>query len=451
MLLWWFLVLPLLGTIQICKARGCDEFTDLDLHHAFIGTSLEVRLLLYTRENSTCGQQLSHHNLSAQPQFNLSRPTTLVIHGYRPSGSPPVWLSDLTQQLLSTADMNVLVVDWNSGATNFNYFKAVENTRVAADNITGFIRDMRNHGASLSTIHMVGVSLGAHMSGFVGANFNGKIGRITALDPAGPQFTGTDPEDRLDPTDAQFVDVLHTDMDALGFRKPLGHIDFYANGGADQPGCPKTIFSGGSYFKCDHQRSVFLYLESLKRTCPIRAFPCPSYTDFQDGHCMDCQQFNTSGCPIFGYDVLKWKDALVNLPQSKVFFTTNEVSPFCQMTYKVEIVTWNQETRWCFLTIKLHSGSKEAKATINHKASKFEKYTTTQLLAQFDENLENIQKISVKMSTRNVFKPKRKLRVLRIRLTDLERKDRPLCRYDLVLKENIEVTFRPIPCEDSNF
>lgn len=31
---------------------------------------------------------------------------------------------------------------------------------------------------------------------------------------------------------------------ALGYRKPLGHIDFYANGGTDQPGCPKTILSG---------------------------------------------------------------------------------------------------------------------------------------------------------------------------------------------------------------
>lgn len=36
---------------------------------------------------------------------------------------------------------------------------------------------------------------------------------FAALDPAGPQFTGTSKEDRLDPTNAQFVDVLHTDMD----------------------------------------------------------------------------------------------------------------------------------------------------------------------------------------------------------------------------------------------
>lgn len=36
---------------------------------------------------------------------------------------------------------------------------------------------------------------------------------FAALDPAGPQYRQTPPEDRLDPTDAQFVDALHTDVD----------------------------------------------------------------------------------------------------------------------------------------------------------------------------------------------------------------------------------------------
>lgn len=34
-------------------------------------------------------------------------------------------------------------------------------------------------GASLKDIYMIGVSLGAHISGFVGKMYDGKLGRIT--------------------------------------------------------------------------------------------------------------------------------------------------------------------------------------------------------------------------------------------------------------------------------
>lgn len=36
-------------------------------------------------------------------------------------------------------------------------------------------------------------------------------GCVAALDPAEPHFSQTDPVVRLDPTDAIFVDVIHTD------------------------------------------------------------------------------------------------------------------------------------------------------------------------------------------------------------------------------------------------
>lgn len=451
MFLWHCLALLLLISVQKCKAQSCDDFTDLDLSHAIIGTSLKIRLLLFTRVNVTCGTLLSHTNLSAHPMFDLSKPTTFIIHGYRPTGSPPMWLSSLEELLLYREDMNVIVVDWNHGAANVNYLKAVENTHKAADNLTGFIKKMQENGASLSSIHMVGISLGAHISGFVGANLGGKIGRITALDPAGPQFTGTPAEKRLDPSDAQFVDVLHTDIDSLGFRAPVGHIDFYANGGTDQPGCPKTIFSGGAYFKCDHQRSVLLFMDSLNRTCDSRAFPCSSNADFLDGKCLSCDQFGVAGCPVFGYDVTDWRDILLRLGQTKMFFNTNAASPFCMTNYRVEVTIWNKDVRWGYITVKLLGNGDVAVATIDHKAAKFQRFTVTKLFAQFDKDIHSVKKISLKFSTGNVFKPKYKLRVLRIRLMSLERNESPLCRYDILLEENKEVTLRPIPCEESNF
>ena len=48
---------------------------------------------------------------------------------------------------------------------------------------------------------------GAHLQDF----YNLKIPRITALDPAYPFFGEAPPIVRLDPTDADFVDVIHTD------------------------------------------------------------------------------------------------------------------------------------------------------------------------------------------------------------------------------------------------
>lgn len=64
------------------------------------------------------------------------------------------------------------------------------------------------------------------------------MGRITGLDAAYPLYMNTGNEGHLARTDAAFVDVIHTDGGILGFPNPLGHVDFYPNGGkSNQPGC----------------------------------------------------------------------------------------------------------------------------------------------------------------------------------------------------------------------
>lgn len=87
----------------------------------------------------------------------------------------------------------------------------------------------------VSSFHLIGHSLGAHMSGHTGTYLRKVYGlalpRITGLDPAEPYFNDTHAVTRLDPTDADFVDVIHTDdSPILGF--PLSKLCCYLVNGS---------------------------------------------------------------------------------------------------------------------------------------------------------------------------------------------------------------------------
>ncbi|XP_063117254.1 lipase member H isoform X2 [Cavia porcellus] len=421
-----------IGLMCLARSEGdkrCATFTKLSFSKAVIGTGLDVRLLLYTGRDRTCAQIV---NSTAFGDLSVTKKTTFVIHGFRPTGSAPRWMEDLVQALLSVEDMNVVVVDWNRGAATVIYNQASSKTRKVAMILKEFIDELLAKGASLSNIYMIGVSLGAHISGFVGEMYAGQLGRITGLDPAGPLFNEKPPEDRLDPSDAQFVDVIHSDMDALGYKQPLGNIDFYPNGGLDQPGCPKTIFGGMQYFKCDHQRSVYLYLASLREDCAVVAYPCDSYRDYRNGKCISCGMAHTEPCPLVGYYADRWEAYLreKDLSATKAFFDTAEREPFCMYHYFVDVIPWNKNVRRGSITIKLSDkDGNTTESRIDHEPATFQKYQQVSLLARFHRDLSEVAAVSLLFSTGSVVGPRPQL-----------------CRYDLVLMENVETIFRPIPC-----
>ena len=57
------------------------------------------------------------------------------------------------------------------------------------------------------------------------------------LDPAGPFFRENGVNFRLDPGDAEYVDVIHTSKSGIGADQTNGHSEFFPNGGLEQPGC----------------------------------------------------------------------------------------------------------------------------------------------------------------------------------------------------------------------
>ncbi|KAM6222209.1 lipase member H isoform 2-T2 [Rhynchocyon petersi] len=412
-----YFLISLMCLVRSDTDETCATFTKLSIHSAVVGTGLQVRLLLYTNRNKVCAQAI---NSTALGNLNVTKKTTFIIHGFRPTGSAPVWMEDLVQGLLFVEDVNVVVVDWNRGATTVVYNHASKKTREVANVLKEFIYQMLVEGASLGDIYMIGVSLGAHIAGFVGEMFNGQMGRITGLDPAGPLYNGKPPQDRLDPTDAQFVDVIHSDTDGM------------------------------KYFKCDHQRSVYLYLSSLRENCAITAYPCDSYRDYRNGKCVSCGIPQKEPCPSLGYYADNWKEHLKEKdpPMTKAYFDTAEKKPYCIYHYFVDIITWNKNVRRGSITIKLKDKSgNTTESKIDHEPATFEKYHQVSLLARFSHDLDKVAGISLVFSTGTVIGPKYKLRVLRMKLRSLTHPDRPpLCRYDLVLTENVETSFHPILC-----
>ncbi|KAJ3592726.1 hypothetical protein NHX12_007853 [Muraenolepis orangiensis] len=211
-------------------------------------------------------------------------------------GSRPAWVENLARAVLRAEDSNVLVVDWVYGAS-FAYNLVVDIYKEVALQISILINKLQNQGCQLESFHLIGVSLGAHVAGFVGTIFEGKIGRITGLDPAGPMFKNADLFNRLDPSDALFVEAIHTDSDYFGISIPVGHVDFFLNGGMDQVGCTRSRFpSIYGYVICDHMRALYVYISALSGSCPLTGIPCPAYEDFLQGRCLSCN----GPCPTIG-------------------------------------------------------------------------------------------------------------------------------------------------------
>ncbi|CAG9790510.1 unnamed protein product [Diatraea saccharalis] len=155
---------------------------------------------------------------------------------------------------LSAENVNIIVVDWSTGAGAINYYTAVANTLTAAQSIARFINWLNEMtGASPTHYHVIGHSLGGHQAGMIGRYVNGKIAYITALEAALPGFVNN--ADRFRPDDGAYTEVIHTNSGVFGFSTTLGHVDFYPNGGSNMPGCNSS--------ECDHARSYFYMAESL--------------------------------------------------------------------------------------------------------------------------------------------------------------------------------------------
>lgn len=105
------------------------------------------------------------------------------------------------------------------------------------------------------------------------------------MDPALPLFSKK-MGDSLSKRDAQFVDIIHTDGGQLGILAPLGHCDFYPNGGTPfQPGCMLTdLVASGT---CSHMRAPYYFSETIMNPNSMLGVRCDNMDNFMMGKCLN--------------------------------------------------------------------------------------------------------------------------------------------------------------------
>ncbi|KAI5638838.1 lipase domain-containing protein [Phthorimaea operculella] len=256
----------------------------------------EIEYRLYTKYNKENYVILDDTaipvNTSTDPRIleNLrNNPVKIVTHGWESSGdrSAVIGIKDAYLNTSYSQNYNVIGVDWGSIAESILYPIVALRTTTVGNSVGSFIDALSDrYQIPAARIHLIGHSLGAHVMGNAGEASKLSVGRITGLDPARPLFefpAELSKSVRLDPSDGQFVDVIHTCRKVLGVTQPSGNADFYPNSGyAPQPGCtdPSALFEA-----CSHSRSHQLFADSIRRPKSFPAYSCSDWSDFESGKC----------------------------------------------------------------------------------------------------------------------------------------------------------------------
>ncbi|XP_029859680.1 endothelial lipase isoform X2 [Aquila chrysaetos chrysaetos] len=211
-------------------------------------------------EEDGCPLAVGHRERLEDCKFNATAKTFFIIHGWTMSGMFETWLGSLVSALQKREkDANVVVVDWLSLAHQL-YTDAVNNTQIVGKSIARLLDWLQENPLfQLENVHLIGYSLGAHVAGFAGNHVHGTIGRITAI---------------------------------------------------------------GEVVKCEHERSVHLFVDSLvNQDKQSFAFQCTDSSRFKKGICLSCRKNRCSG---IGYNARKTR----NKRNSKMYLKTRADMPF---------------------------------------------------------------------------------------------------------------------------
>ncbi|XP_014247560.1 pancreatic triacylglycerol lipase-like [Cimex lectularius] len=247
-----------------------------------------VKFFLYTRKNMNDSQYVKITDEAdniTNSFYKDDLKTKIIVHGYNADMNLSV-LVKLKDAYLKKYDANVWMVDWAVLVPSPCYPTAVYNVRYAGKCLAKFIDKLRKRKKTgTMDLHVVGFSLGAHVPANAAPHLKPyQIPRITGLDPALPLFLFGFISNKLDAEDGEFVDIVHTNGLLEGQVKPIGHVDFYMNGGVLQPGCGSK-FPTREEVSCSHHRSVEYFAESINTEVGFWGWRCIGFYYYITDRC----------------------------------------------------------------------------------------------------------------------------------------------------------------------
>ncbi|KAM8705769.1 hypothetical protein ACLKA7_010124 [Drosophila subpalustris] len=236
-------------------------------------------------------------NMLKRSNFNAKWPVRIAIHGWTGKSSH-CYNAALKDAYLSRGNFNVIIMDWSRQAIDIRYYRVSKQLKSIATSLAKFLRFLHdNTGMPYGSVYLVGHSAGTHISGLTGKLFKApgqRLGAIIALDPAGLTQLALGPTERLAPTDALYVESIHTDVTFFGNPQGngLSQAAFFVNWGRGQTHCPNATATELD-FACDHFSAVYYFAESVRRPKSFGALRCDSLKSVLTATC-SCKSATSS-------------------------------------------------------------------------------------------------------------------------------------------------------------
>jgi len=126
--------------------------------------------------------------------FNHNLPTVIYTHGFKETKDSES-VQAVKDAYLHRGGYNFIVLDWSAYSSGLYFATVVPNLKKTGKAASVNLKKFLDFGYPVQMVHLIGHSLGGQLVGLIGRSLKTdslnryEVARITALDPAGPDFT----------------------------------------------------------------------------------------------------------------------------------------------------------------------------------------------------------------------------------------------------------------------